>query len=88
MFALIADVKGLNGINDNRTISTGLFLKTGMAVIPVGAALIDIKFVTKSFSWFNAAEMVAYAWHAIHCARQDHSMPVNRTIHGHVVGDI
>jgi hypothetical protein len=62
MFALIADVKGLNGINDNRTISTGLFLKTGMAVIPVGAALIDIKFVTKSFSWFNAAEMVAYAF--------------------------
>ena len=57
-----------------------------MAVIPIGAALIDFELVLKGISRFDRAEI--HARHAIHFIGQNNAMPMNRAIHRQIVTHI
>ena len=88
VLAVIAEGFRLDRIDDDRPIGAGLLLKTGVAVIPVGAALRDIELIVVGFTRLDAVKTVADARHAIHLARQDDAMPVDGTVLGEVVGDV
>ena len=84
MFAVISDRIGTGGIDDNRTIHAHGFLHARMAVIPVSARLPDGKFVRKGRARLDPRE--ADAGNAVHLERQQHAVPVDRTILGQRIG--
>ena len=63
------------GLDDQSAVHPRHFLKTGMAVVPVGAALAQLKTVGKGFAWGDAFE--ADTWHTVHLIRQQDAVPVN-----------
>ncbi len=75
-------------IYDQRTIGAGLFLKSGMAVIPVGACLLHRVMIFVSFTGLDAVEI--HAWYSIHAKWHQNTVPVDGSVLGvhKPVGDI
>ena len=88
VIAVVLERLGFDRVDDDRAIGAGLLLPTGVAVVPVGAALHDGKLILERLPRLDALEAVADMRHAIHCARQNQAVPVDRGVLGHVVGDI
>src|SRR3546814_5904937 len=61
-----------------RPVKTGLLLETGMAVVPVGAALHDVEAVMVGLAAVDAVE--AQPGHAVHVRRQQDAVPVDRRL--------
>src|SRR3546814_6967674 len=61
-----------------RPVKTGLLLETGMAVVPVGAALHDVDAVMVGLAAVDAVE--AQTGHAVHVRRQQDAVPVDRRL--------
>ncbi|MNS77525.1 hypothetical protein D3C72_1111070 [compost metagenome] len=64
-------------VDDQRTVQPRLFLEQRMAVIPVGAGLLEIEMVVVGLAGADAVE--AQAGHAIHVGRQQDAVPVDRS---------
>src|SRR5215831_2642554 len=73
------------GLDDDRPVDSRLFLKPRMAVIPVGAALMDGKAVNEGFARRDARE--AEARHAVHGSGRPYAVPVDRARLAQAVGD-
>ena len=76
IIALVLEGFRRNRINHQRAVQAGLLLEAGVAVIPVGAALLHLEAVFVQAIRRDAGE--AEAGHAIHVARQQNSVPVDR----------
>ena len=74
------------GIDQDRAVVTILFLKPRMAVIPVGAALDDRKFVGEGRARRNAGK--ADARNTVHLKRHQQAVPVDRGFLVQVVDDM
>ena len=76
-------------VNHDGAINSGLFLKAGMAVIPVGATLFHGKAIGKGFAGGDAIE--GQSRHAVHLEGQQNAVPVYgagfRQQVGHLEGD-
>src|SRR5262249_39092977 len=66
-------------------INAGLFLERRMAVIPVGAALMDREPVDECLAWRNARK--AQAGHAVHRGWSANAVPMDRSRIGEPVRD-
>ena len=84
MFAIVSDRIGTGGIDYDRAIHAHGFLHARMAVIPVSAGLPDGKFVRKGRARLDPRE--ADPGNAVHLERQQHAVPVDRTILGQRIG--
>src|SRR3546814_1884180 len=71
MFTIIGDGIGFGGVDDHRPIMALLFLQAGMAVIPIGAALQQRKFIHEGGVRLDAGK--ADARHPVHLERDDRS---------------
>src|SRR3546814_8336752 len=78
MLAVIGNGIGFGRIDDHGTIVALLFLQAGMAVIPIGAALPQRKFIDEGRARFYLRE--TDAWHPIHLKGNDQAVPVNRAV--------
>ena len=78
-------IRGLR-VNDDGTIQAGLFLKAGVAVVPIGAVLYHRELVGERFPRFDAIER--QAGNAIHLIGQQQAVPVNRAGFRQQVGDL
>src|SRR3546814_3758332 len=78
MLAVIGNGIGFGRIDDHGTIVALLFLQAGMAVIPIGAALPQRKFIDEGRARFDPRE--TDAWHPIHLKGNDQAVPVNRAV--------
>ncbi|MNJ56633.1 hypothetical protein D3C77_521920 [compost metagenome] len=67
---------GCLGLDDDRAVHPGLFLQAGMAVVPVGAALLQGELVEVVATGLDAGK--AQARHAVHVGRQDDAVPMQR----------
>ena len=76
MIALIVEGFGFGGVDDQRAVQAGLFLETGMAVIPVRTRLAQVETVAIGFARADAVE--THARHAVHVRRQQDAVPVDR----------
>ena len=63
--------------DDDGAVEAGLFLKSGVTVIPVGATLSDLEPVGKGFSRSDAFEVVGDVRHPVHGAWQDNAVPMD-----------
>src|SRR3546814_18822795 len=61
-----------------RPVKTGLLLETGMAVVPVGAALHDVEAVMVGLAAVDAVE--AQPGHAVHVRRPQDAVPGARRL--------
>src|SRR3546814_8290402 len=66
--AVIRERLGLERVDDDRAVEAGLLLESGMAVIPVGAALAHVEAVVVRLAAADAVETDAR--HAVHVRRQ------------------
>ncbi len=73
--AVVLERLRLLGIDNQRPIYADLLLKPGVAVIPVGAVLLDLELVDVHPVSFDAVE--AEPRHAIHVCWKNYSVPVN-----------
>ena len=73
------------GIDDDGAIMAHRLLHAGMAVIPVGARLLDRKFIMEGFAGADAGE--ADARNAVHLKGEDQAVPVDRRVFLQPVGD-
>ena len=83
--AVVAEWLGFLRVYDQRPIDTNLFLKAGMAVVPVGAVLFDLELVHIHTTRLDTVE--AQAGYAVHVHRQDDSVPMNRGVFFQTVPD-
>ncbi len=67
-----------DGVDDHRPIHPLQFLTAGVAVIPVGPALLDDETVVIGLSRLNTPE--AHPRNSIHVRGQEDSVPVNRRV--------
>ncbi len=73
----VEPVRGrLQRVDDQRAVQAGLFLEHGMAVVPVGAGLLESEPVLVGLARGDAVE--AQAGHAVHVGRQQDAVPVDR----------
>ena len=84
VLAVVVERLRFAGVDDQRTIHAELLLKARMAVIPVGAALLDREAVVVGRARLDAGE--AEPGHAVHVGRQDDAVPVNRGVLVECVG--
>ena len=75
MVALVPERLGLARVHDQRAVQAGLLLEAGVAVVPVGAGLVELETVQPGFTAADAVE--AHARHAIHVGRQQDAMPMD-----------
>src|SRR3546814_21191984 len=78
MLAVIGNGIGFGRIDDHGTIVALLFLQAGMAVIPIGAALPQRKFIDEGRARFDPRE--TDAWHPIHLKGTNQAVPLNRAV--------
>src|SRR3546814_17983372 len=78
MFAIIGDRIGLGGIDHDRPVMALLLLETRVAVIPVGAALQQRKFVNEGGVRLDAWK--ADARNAVHLKRDNQPVPMDRAV--------
>ena len=71
-------------MDDQGAIVAGLFLKSGVAVVPVGAALAHREGVVEALPRFDA--MKAYPRHPVHGGRQHDTVPVEGGVLGELIG--
>src|SRR3546814_10040650 len=76
--AVIRERLGLERVDDDRAVEAGLLLESGMAVIPVGAALAHVEAVVVRLAAADAVETDAR--HAVHVRRQQDAVPVDRGV--------
>ena len=84
---VVAEGLGLEGVDDDRPIEPGLFLEAGVAVVPVGTALLDGKAVGEGLARRDAVEAVSNVRYPVHGAGQDEPVPVDGGGLGQPVGD-
>ena len=77
---------GVGRVDHDRPIMTELLLKTRMAVIPIGAVLLDRKLVEEARSSLDTGE--GNARHTVILRRNEQAMPVDRAVLIQVVDDI
>jgi len=85
MVALGLETLARTRLDDDRTVQAGLLLETGVAVVPVGAALLEREAVGEGFAGLDAG--VVEARHAVHLERQQDAVPMDRARHGQMVGN-
>ena len=83
MISIVADGIRFFRVNNNRTIHTSWFLEARMTVVPVGAALVEVKLILKSIAGLYAAK--AKTRDAVHFCWQNNAVPVYRAILGEVI---
>ncbi|MNJ36407.1 hypothetical protein D3C77_311930 [compost metagenome] len=74
--ALIVMRFGLFRLDDDCPVYPGLFLQAGMAVVPVGAALLQGELIEVIATGFDTGK--AQARDSVHVGRQDDAVPVQR----------
>jgi len=72
-------------LNHNRTVQTGLLLEARMAVIPIGARVLEPKLLGEACASINSRE--AQSRHAVHICRQDQAVPMDRCRHRQAIGN-
>ncbi len=85
MLAVIADRIGARRVDDDGAIVAHGLLQTRVAVIPVGARLLQRKLIDKGLARLDAGE--ADARHTVHLERQQQAMPMDRGVLVQCVGD-
>src|SRR5690606_21874462 len=78
VIAVIGEGLGLEWLDHQRPVEAGLLLETGVAVVPVGAALYDVEAVLVSLAAVDAVE--AESRHAVHVGWQQDAVPVDRCL--------
>ncbi|MNS31469.1 hypothetical protein D3C72_635260 [compost metagenome] len=78
MLAVIADRIDARRVDDDGAIVTHGLLQARMAVIPIGARLLDRELIDKGLARLDAGE--ADARHAVHLERQQQAVPVDRGV--------
>ena len=73
--AVVGERLRRDGVDDQRPVQAGLFLERGVAVVPVGTALVDGETIVVRLAAGDAVE--AQARHAVHVGRQDDAVPVD-----------
>ena len=86
IFAVIAERFTALRFDDDSPVGAIRFLETGMAVIPVGARLLDGELVGEGLARRDAVE--ADGRHAVHIERQDQAVPVDGRGFLQVIGDV
>ena len=90
VFAVVTERFTPLGFDNDGTVGAIRLLKTRVAVEPVGARLLDGKFVGKGFTRLDARE--TDTWYSILIERKDQTVPVNGRhliqIVGHVDPDV
>ncbi|MND93924.1 hypothetical protein D3C80_861260 [compost metagenome] len=76
--ALVLERLGLQRVDHQRAIEAALLLEAGVAVVPVGAALLHLELVLVHSVRRDAGE--AEARHAVHVGRQQDAVPVDRGV--------
>ena len=80
VFTIVAERFTALGLNDNGAIGSVWLLKTRVAVEPIGACLLDRKFIGECFTRLDTWK--TDTWHTILVEGKDQSVPVDR---GHLV---
>jgi len=75
VLAIIAVGFAVGGLDDDGRVHTGLLLQLGMAVVPVGTALLDREAVGEGRTRRDPAK--ADPWHPVHVGGQDDPMPMD-----------
>ena len=75
IIAIVTERLRLFRFDDQRAVQSGLFLKAGVTVIPVGAALVDIELVGKGLARGDAVK--AEPRYAVHLRGQNDAVPVD-----------
>jgi len=76
MFTVIGDRIGRGGIDDDRAIHSHRLLHAGVAVIPIGARLLDGELVHEGLAGLDPRK--AHPRHAIHLEGHEQPVPMNR----------